>query len=527
MQAVISAIGTALGAIMGLCYSVVKNYGLTIIIFTLISKVILMPVSIWVHRNGLKVIRMQPEINRLHIKHFGDKDAIAEGQAALYKREKYNPLASLVPLAIQIIILMGVIEVIYHPLNYLLHLQPDCINAYLTAGGQLFDFDPAANQAQLRLLRAIGQGGGAQLLAAVDPAWQGAYAALEGFNIHFLGVDLTWIASEMGFVYLLIPIVTGASSLFLSLMQNKLNPLQHEQNAGTQWGTLAFSVGLSLYLGYFVPAGVALYWIASNLSAILVQLVLNWMIDPRKHVDYQALEETRAVLETLIKEKRSSSVKNSAPTVQSSLRHQILKTPKAVYEASGIVVNGRRIKSLLFTTDLAIIRNCDADAIFAVYPFTPQQAISEALIKAAYVPVFCGVGGGTTKGVRTVGLAKDAEGQGAMGVVLNAPISNHNLRAVSAAVDIPVVITVVNEDTSIAHRLESGAAIINVAGGIETPTIVRKIRAEYPDIPIIATGGGSDESIRATILAGANAITITPPSSKDLFQVMMSKYREM
>ena len=191
------------------------------------------------------------------------------------------------------------------------------------------------------------------------------------------------------------------------------------------------------------------------------------------------------------------------------------------------MVNGRRIKSLLFTTDLAIIRNCDADAIFAVYPFTPQQAISEALIKAAYVPVFCGVGGGTTKGVRTVGLAKDAEGQGAMGVVLNAPISNHNLRAVSAAVDIPVVITVVNEDTSIAHRLESGAAIINVAGGIETPTIVRKIRAKYPDIPIIATGGGSDESIRATILAGANAITITPPSSKDLFQVMMSKYREM
>lgn len=254
---------------------------------------------------------------------------------------------------------------------------------------------------------------------------------------------------------------------------------------------------------------------------------LDHVLPPESVTSDQALEETRAVLETLIKEKRSSSVKNSAPTVQSSLRHQILKTPKAVYEASGIVVNGRRIKSLLFTTDLAIIRNCDADAIFAVYPFTPQQAISEALIKAAYVPVFCGVGGGTTKGVRTVGLAKDAEGQGAMGVVLNAPISNHNLRAVSAAVDIPVVITVVNEDTSIAHRLESGAAIINVAGGIETPTIVRKIRAEYPDIPIIATGGGSDESIRATILAGANAITITPPSSKDLFQVMMSKYREM
>ena len=97
------------------------------------------------------------------------------------------------------------------------------------------------------------------------------------------------------------------------------------------------------------------------------------------------------------------------PRVQSNLRHGILEMPKAIYEASGIVINGRRIKSLVFTTDLAIIRNCDADAVFAVYPFTPQQAISDAIIKASYIPVFCGVGGGTTKGLRTIGLAKDVE----------------------------------------------------------------------------------------------------------------------
>ena len=85
--------------------------------------------------------------------------------------------------------------------------------------------------------------------------------------------------------------------------------------------------------------------------------------------------------------------------------------PEACYSASGIIVNGRRIKTFVFTTDLAIIRNCDADAVFAVYPFTPQQAISDAIIKASYIPVFCGVGGGTTKGLRTVALAKDVECQ--------------------------------------------------------------------------------------------------------------------
>lgn len=145
-----------------------------------------------------------------------------------------------------------------------------------------------------------------------------------------------------------------------------------------------------------------------------------------------------------------------SPHIDSSLRHNILRLPREVYTASGIVINGRRIKSFVFTTDLAIIRNCDADAVFAVYPFTPQQCISDAIIKASYIPVFCGVGGGTTKGLRTVGLAKDVESQGAMGVVLNAPISDLNLLAVARAVDIPVIITVTREDTDVAARIAAG-----------------------------------------------------------------------
>lgn len=218
--------------------------------------------------------------------------------------------------------------------------------------------------------------------------------------------------------------------------------------------------------------------------------------------------------------------KNTTPRVDSQLRH-ILKMPEACYAASGIVINGRRIKSLVFTTDLAIIRNCDADAVFAVYPFTPQQTISDGIIKAAYTPVFCGVGGGTTKGMRTVTLARDAESQGAMGVVLNAPISDLNLLAVARAVDIPVIITVISKSTNIADRLRAGASILNVAGGTDTPDIVQSIRQKFPDIPIIASGGNQPDTIRRTIEAGANAITYTPPSAQELFKAMMQKYREL
>ena len=101
-------------------------------------------------------------------------------------------------------------------------------------------------------------------------------------------------------------------------------------------------------------------------------------------------------------------MEKQTPSIDSRLRH-ILRMPQEIYQASGIIVNGRRLKSFVFTTDLAIIRNCDADAVFAVYPFTPQQAISDAIIKYSYVPVFCGVGGGTTRGLRTVQLARDVE----------------------------------------------------------------------------------------------------------------------
>ena len=216
---------------------------------------------------------------------------------------------------------------------------------------------------------------------------------------------------------------------------------------------------------------------------------------------------------------------NNIPRIQSSLRHNIITMPEEIFSASGIIINGRRIKSLIFSTDLAIICNCNADAVFAVYPFTPQRAISDGIIKYANIPVFCGVGGGITNGARTIPLAKDAECQGAIGIILNAPVTNDNIQSISECVDIPVVITVVDINTDIGARLRSGASILNVAGGRNTPEIVRKIRSEYPTVPIIASGGNTGDSIMKTIDAGANAITYTPPSTADLFSQIMGKHR--
>ena len=221
------------------------------------------------------------------------------------------------------------------------------------------------------------------------------------------------------------------------------------------------------------------------------------------------------------------SLEKKRPTpVDGTLRKFALRVPECIYKASGILVFGKRIKSLVFSTDLCIIRNVNADAIIAVYPFTPQPVITQALMLAADIPVFAGVGGGLTQGQRAINLAMFAEMQGATGVVLNAPTSNEVLEHVRHTVDIPVVMTFARSDTDIKACLAAGADIFNVSAAAETPDIVRKIRQAHPDVPIIATGGPTDESIERTIEAGANAITWTPPSNGDIFRDIMTAYRE-
>ena len=191
-----------------LCYDLCGNYGLAIILFTVLSKVILLPISVWVQKNSIKMVKMQPEINMLKAQHFGDPDAIAEGQSAIFKREGYSPFASIIPLVIQLVILMGLIAAIRSGMND----------------------------------------------SAID--------------MRFLGVDLSLVPSEEKGWLILSPILAGVSAWLMCAAQNRSNVLQSEQSKWNKYSMLILSVGLSLYLGYFVSVGVALYWIFSNLFSI-------------------------------------------------------------------------------------------------------------------------------------------------------------------------------------------------------------------------------------------------------------------
>ena len=285
-----------LGYIMSFCYSIFKNYGIAIILFTLISKVILLPISIWVQKNSIKMVKMQPDIYKIKINYFGDKDKIAEETTKLYKKEKYNALVSLIPLFIQILLLVGLVEVINKPLTYILNVPSEqvvTLKETLLASDETIDKN--SSSIELMVVKDIKKGD----VEKYNTISNDTLDKINNLDLKFLKFDMSWIAEkEMG-VSVLVPIIAALSALIMCVAQNKMNVLQQEQSNFNKWGMVILSVALSLYLGFFVPAGVALYWTFSNLFAILLQWFLNIMINPKKYVNYEEFEKAEKELKEL------------------------------------------------------------------------------------------------------------------------------------------------------------------------------------------------------------------------------------
>ena len=127
---VISFLGDILGKAMSFIFNIVGNYGLSIIIFTLLTKVILFPLNMATQKNSINMVRLMPEENALKIKYIDDKDKLGEEQLKLYKKYHYHPLLSSVPLLIQIPLVLGLVYVMYHPLTFIHQFDTSIIDQF-------------------------------------------------------------------------------------------------------------------------------------------------------------------------------------------------------------------------------------------------------------------------------------------------------------------------------------------------------------------------------------------------------------
>ncbi len=224
MSAIVNGIVDGLVWMIHLCYDLCHNYWIAIFLFTVLTKVVLLPLSIWVQKNSIKTVRMQPEMNQIKAVYMGNQDAISEEQYKLFKKEGYNPFADLIPLFVQLALLMGVVEAVKR------------------------------------------------------------------------GTTLTDIPVRTGGVTLLVPLFAALSAFFMCYVQNKINVLQSEQGLVNKYGTMVFSVVLSLYLGFFVSIGVGSYWCFSNVLSVVQLVLLNIWINPKNYIDYEALEASKEEL---------------------------------------------------------------------------------------------------------------------------------------------------------------------------------------------------------------------------------------
>lgn len=284
-------IAVPFGYLMKWCWDIIGNYGVAIILFTLLTKIVMLPLSVWVHKNSIKMVKIQPEVNFLKAKLYGDRERIAEEEARLHKREKYNPLISIIPLAVQIILLLAVVQIIKAPLTHVLHLDADVCRTLAEAAGADF------KEGQLDIVRAVLDGRLTEGMLAGAAAE--AIPAIATLKLDFLGLSLGTIPSSVWGVYILVPVIAALSSYLLCYVQNAANVIQAEQSKLNKYGMTILSVGLSLYLGFFVYTGVALYWVASNVFAIIQQFILNAAINPKKYVDYEALQKSREELQKI------------------------------------------------------------------------------------------------------------------------------------------------------------------------------------------------------------------------------------
>lgn len=302
MNTIINLIGTPLGYVMWVCYYIIKNYGLAIILFTFLTKIVLFPISLKVQKNSIKMVKLKPQLDEIAVRYAGDKDKIAEEQIKLYDEEHYSPAAGCLPMLLQIPLILGVINVIYNPLKHLLHLDSQVISAFVNKTMEILSIEKVGSSMHMKVIQTVNN---SQYLGEFQ-SLQGTLTnynvneiinSIQNFDVSFLGMNLLEMPSIFNVnIIWFVPVLATLSVLLLCIIQNKENVLQREQGFFGKWGVSIFLILFTLYFTFTVPVGVGIYWIFTNLFSIVQIYILNAMYNPKKYIDYEAKAKSEARL---------------------------------------------------------------------------------------------------------------------------------------------------------------------------------------------------------------------------------------
>lgn len=289
------------GYLLNFVYQFVNNYGLAMILFTLIIKIVMLPLSIKQQKMLKKSSKLQEKMKVLQFKYKNNPEKLNQEMMNLYKEEKMNPFSGCLSTIIQFILLISIFYMVRSPLTYMKKMDTESINTYVQ---QLKDEGKTVSAAypEIDILRE------SNYLIEKNPDDENVKNL--SLNMEFLGLDLSKIPQQnlSDWTVYIIPVLYILSS-FLSIkintnMQakkkddsseviditenkdgkdNKLVKVEEEAeefdamaqtNKMMSWMVPVMSVSISLV----APLGLALYWLVNNVTMILERLILNKII---------------------------------------------------------------------------------------------------------------------------------------------------------------------------------------------------------------------------------------------------------
>ncbi len=290
------------GYLLNFIYNFVSNYGLAMILFTLVIKIVMLPLSIKQQKMLKKSSKLQEKMKVLQFKYKNDPEKLNQEMMNLYKEEKMNPFSGCLSTIIQFILLISIFYMVRSPLTYMKKVDTDVVNTYVQ---QLKDDGKQVSAAypEIDIIREL------DYLKEKNP--EDETIKNMTFNMNFLGLDLSKIPQQnlADWTVYIIPVLYILSS-FVSIkltnnMQSKnkkddsvidvtekpskedkklikVDETQAEEefdamaqtNKMMYWMMPIMSVSISLV----APLGLALYWLVNNITMIVERLVLNKII---------------------------------------------------------------------------------------------------------------------------------------------------------------------------------------------------------------------------------------------------------
>ncbi len=287
-------IGYPLGWVMWLMYQITHNYAWSIVFFTLITRIILFPLSVKQQKSAAAMAAFQPKLEKLKKQYGNNQQKLQEEQMKLYSEEGINPMASCLPLLIQFPILYGIFDVVYRPLTHILRVGKDAVEAATKLTQQIFEADggtvPSYFQArpEIYIVKEVQKNPSA--FSDMTAQFPDFVEKVTNFNNKLFGIvdlgDIPTLRPEVwnaaAIVLLMIPFMSGLIQIIMTvysqIRSKKLNP--DAPSMGSMNLMLYIMPIFSVWIAFKYPAGIGFYWTVSSLLGFIQSIILYHVYTP-------------------------------------------------------------------------------------------------------------------------------------------------------------------------------------------------------------------------------------------------------